>query len=284
VRYGFHVSIVGGLRKAVDEAEIRKCSTIQIFSRNPQGWKFKELVPEDVAEFRSGVGRLDISPVVVHMPYLANIGTPDKTLYRKSIESVAVDLVRCSQIGAQYLVMHMGRSKASSEKDLVRRMVQAIDSAYALARRNARAAELPRLLLENTASMPTDFHQLRAVIRAVGKTSPTGVVLDTAHLFEAGWELRTMSGLDRMLRDFDAQVGIQRLYLLHLNDSKTDVGSHLDRHWHIGKGRIGRKGFDLIVNHPLLRHLPGIMETPRRGVKEDRMNLRAITALTRPVR
>lgn len=284
MRFGFHVSIGGGLRNAIKEAMARRCQTIQIFSRNPQGWKFKELVPEDVAEFRTGVARLDICPVVVHMPYLANIGTPKKALYRKSVESVAVDLVRCAQIGAQYLVMHMGRSKASSERDLVRRMAKAIDSAYALARRKAHAGELPKLLLENTASMPTDFRQLQAVIKAVKKTSPTGAVLDTAHLFEAGWELRTREGLDRMLRDFDVQVGLQRLYLLHLNDSKTDIGSHFDRHWHIGQGRIGRAGFKLIVNHPLLRHLPGIMETPRLGVREDRMNLRTITALTRPVR
>jgi len=284
VRYGFHVSIAGGLHKAIDEAELRKCETFQIFSRNPQGWRFKELAPEDVAEFRAGVARLDIVPVVVHMPYLANIGAPSKTLYKKSVESVAVDLARCAQIGAQYLVMHMGRSKASSEKDLVCRMAKGIDSAYALARRKARAAELPRLLLENTASMPADFRPLRAVIRAVKKTSPIGVVLDTAHLFEAGRELRTKAGLDQTLRDFDVQVGLQWLYLLHLNDSKTDIGSHFDRHWHIGRGKIGKVGFRLIVNHPLLRHLPGVMETPRLGVKEDLMNLRAITALTRPVR
>jgi deoxyribonuclease-4 len=180
--------------------------------------------------------------------------------------------------------MHMGRSKASSERDLIRRMAKAIDSAYALARRKARAAELPRLLLENTATMATDFAQLHAVIKEVRKTSSIGVVLDTAHLFEAGWELRTKDGLDCMLRAFDARVGLQCLYLLHLNDSKTDIGSHLDRHWHIGKGKIGETGFRLIVNHPLLRHLPGIMETPRLGIKEDRANLRAITALTRPVR
>jgi deoxyribonuclease-4 len=241
------------------------------------------------------------------MPYLANIGTPNQSLYQRSVESVAVDLVRCARIGAQYLVMHMGRNKSSSERELVLRMSRAIDAAYEVASHKPQAASrgptrrehqegnpnsnlpiqfdpLPRLLLENTAGMGTDFLQLRAVIGGVAKTSPVGVVLDTAHLFEAGWDLRTKAGLDRLLRDFDVQVGIQRLYLLHLNDSKTELGSHLDRHWHIGKGKIGKGGFRLIVNHPLLRHLPGVMETPKLGLKEDRMNLRAIRALARPNR
>jgi deoxyribonuclease-4 len=315
MRFGFHVSIAGGLRNAVMEARARRCQTIQIFSRNPQGWKFKELDSNDVEEFRAGIKESDICPVTVHMPYLANIGTPNQSLYKRSVESVAVDLSRCARIGAQYLVMHMGRSKSSSEQELVSRMARAIDMAYEAASHELQAASrgirslntktqrhqeedlnsslhnlrirfdpLPRLLLENTAGMGTDFLQLRAVINSVAKSSPVGVVLDTAHLFEAGWELRTKSGLDRLLRDFDAQVGLQRLYLLHLNDSKTDLGSHLDRHWHIGKGKIGKAGFRLIVNHPLLRHLPGVMETPRLTLKEDRMNLRAITALFRPVR
>jgi deoxyribonuclease-4 len=284
MRFGFHVSIAGGLRNAVKEARARKCQTIQIFSRNPQGWKFKELDPDDVEEFRAGIKEGDICPVTVHMPYLANVGTPDPGLYKRSKESVAVDLVRCARIGAQYLVMHMGRSKLSSEQELVSRMARAIDMAYRSARRVHGKSDLPRLLLENTAGMGTDFLQLRAVLGSVAKTSPVGVVLDTAHLFEAGWELRTKEGLNRMLREFDTQVGLQRLYLLHLNDSKTDIGSHLDRHWHIGKGKIGKAGLRLIVNHPLLRHLPGVMETPRLSLKEDRMNLRAIVALARPVR
>ena len=279
MRFGFHVSIAGGLHNAVKEAKARRCQTIQIFSRNPQGWKFKELDPDDVEEFRAGVKENDICPVTVHMPYLANIGSPNQGLYQRSVESVTVDLVRCARIGAQYLVMHMGRSKSSSEQELASRMARAIDSAFRIARRGRRKAELPRLLLENTAGMGTDFLQMRAVINKVAKTSPVGVVLDTAHLFEAGWELRTRAGLDRLLRDFDAQVGLQRLYLLHLNDSKTELGSHFDRHWHIGKGKIGKVGFRLIVNHPLLRHLPGVMETPRLSLKEDRMNLRAILTL-----
>jgi len=278
MRFGFHVSISGGLSNAVIEATARKCQTIQIFSRNPQGWKFKELNPDDVNEFRQGIRENDICPVAVHMPYLANIGSPNRALYRKSIESVAVDLVRSAQIGAQYLVMHMGRSKASSEDELAARMAAAIAAAYRTARRRIRNAELPRLLLENTATMGADFRQLKAVISAVKSPAQVGVVLDTAHLFEAGWELRTKPGLDRTLREFDAQVGMQSLYLLHLNDSRTELGSHLDRHWHIGKGKIGKQGFRLIVNHPLLRHLPGVMETPRLGLREDRMNLRAIQA------
>jgi deoxyribonuclease-4 len=158
-------------------------------------------------------------------------------------------------------------------------MAQAIDAAYRRASRGARSSELPKLLLENTAGMGMEFRPLKGVIEGAANSNRLGVVLDTAHLFEAGWDLRTRDGLDRMLREFDALVGMKRLYLLHLNDSKTDLGSHLDRHWHIGQGKIGRAGFRHIVNHPLLSHLPGIMETPRLGMREDRRNLRAIRAL-----
>jgi deoxyribonuclease-4 len=279
MRFGFHVSIGGGLANAVSEAELRKCQTIQIFSRNPQGWKYKELDPDQVARFRQGIRENDICPVTVHMPYLANIASPNKALYRKSIESVAVDLKRCARIGAQYLVIHLGRSRAASEDELATRMAQAIDAAYRRAARGAPSAELPKLLLENTAGMGAEFRQLKVVIEGATNSNRLGVVLDTAHLFEAGWDLRIREGLNRMLREFDATVGMKRLYLLHLNDSKTDLGSHLDRHWHIGQGKIGRGGFRHIVNHPLLSHLPGIMETPRLGIREDRMNLRAIRAL-----
>jgi deoxyribonuclease-4 len=284
MRFGFHVSIGGGLANAVSEAKLRKCQTIQIFSRNPQGWKYKELDPDQVARFRQGIRENDICPVTVHMPYLANIASPNKALYRRSNESVAVDLNRCARIGAQYLVIHLGRNRALGEDELVSRMAQAIDAAYRRAVRGAPSAELPKLLLENTAGMGTEFRQLKGVIESAANPNRLGVVLDTAHLFEAGWDLRTADGLNRMLREFDATVGMKRLYLLHLNDSKTDFGSRLDRHWHIGQGKIGREGFRHIVNHPLLSHLPGIMETPRLGIREDRMNLRAIRTLIAPER
>jgi len=123
------------------------------------------------------------------------------------------------------------------------------------------------------------FEQLSAIIKQVDRRDRVGIVLDTAHSFEAGYELNTKQGLDATLREFDRLVGLGRLHLLHLNDSKTELGSRVDRHWHIGQGKIGLDGFRFIVNHPLLRHLPGIMETPRESPADDRENLETIRSL-----
>ena len=147
----------------------------------------------------------------------------------------------------------------------------------------ARAPEPVMLLLENTAGMGSEvgssFEQIATVLGGVEQADRVGVVLDTAHLFEAGYDLRTRAGLEETLRGFDRTVGFGRLHLLHLNDLKTGCGSRVDRHWHIGRGRIGLAGFREIVNHPLLRHLPGVMETPRTSSEDDLMNLRTIRRL-----
>lgn len=277
MRFGVHVSIGGGFALALQEAKARKCETIQLFSRNPRGWKVSKLDLSDVAEFRRGIKAAGISPVAVHMPYLPNLAAAEALAYRKSIEAVIEDLGRADTLGAQYVVTHMGKRKAATEAGALKRMIRAIDRALAAAPNRV------MLLLENTAGMGSDigsrFSQLQTVIEGVKNPNRLGVVLDTAHLFEAGYDLRTRAGLDQTLREFDATVGLKKLCFLHLNDSKTDLGSHVDRHWHIGKGEIGSEGFRRIVNHPLLRHLPGVLETPKDSVRADWQNLKTIRAL-----
>jgi deoxyribonuclease-4 len=137
--------------------------------------------------------------------------------------------------------------------------------------------------LENTAGVGSEigynFSQLQGIFQLVENKNRIGVVLDTAHTFEAGYDLATKTGLDETLKEFDKLIGLKRLHLLHLNDSKTEFGSRVDRHWHIGEGKIGKEGFRNIVNHPLLKHLPGIMETPRINDKEDLKNMKTIRSL-----
>ena len=285
MRFGFHVSIAGGFARAVEQARALKCETIQLFSRNPQGWRLKELDPEDIAKFKQGIKALDICPVAVHMPYLPNPAAENRELYEKSIEALAVDLDRASRIGAQFVVMHMGRRREASEADALERMATAINRALQIADCRMPMVACPKLLLENTAGMGKSlgdrFEHLKAVIEGVDNPNRLGVVLDTAHVFEAGYDIGTKDGLNRTLKEFDAVVGLKRLHLLHLNDSRTDLGSRVDRHWHIGKGEIGLEGFRRIVNHPLLHHLPGIMETPKDSARADRTNMRIIRGLNR---
>ncbi len=277
MRFGFHISIAGGFARVCGRAREVGCQTMQFFTRSPRGWKSTPLDKDDVERFRADLKVSGISPVFVHASYLVNLATADRTLADRSVDSVVTDMERCRCLGVNYLIVHVGRAVAASQAEALVRVAGNINRVL------KQAPDTVVLLLENTAGMGSEvgycFEHIRDIIEQIGKKDRVGVVLDTAHLFEAGHELRTKQGLDDTLRCFDATVGLGRLHLLHLNDSKTDFGSRVDRHWHIGKGKIGLEGFQGIVNHPLLRHLPGIMETPRKSLEDDLRNLKTIKGL-----
>jgi deoxyribonuclease-4 len=279
MRFGFHISIGGGLRKVIERALEKECQTIQIFSRNPRGWEYVPQDPTEIKEFRQLLKKSDISPLVVHMPYLPNLATIKKDDYERSLASLITELQRSQELGAQYLVMHIGKRLESQEKDALKQVWKGINQAFKKVRNSV------ILLLENTAGMGSEvgynFLQIKEIIEKVDDNDRLGVVLDTAHLFEAGYPIHTPAGLDQTLKEFDELIGLKKLYLLHLNDSKTDFGSRIDRHWHIGEGKIGKEGFRYLVNHPLLKYLPGIMETPRKEEAEDIKNMKMIKSLVR---
>jgi deoxyribonuclease-4 len=277
MRFGFHISIAGGFTKVVERAKARDCQTIQFFSRNPRGWKYSSLDKKEVEEFRSSIKPTDLSPVFLHMPYLPNIASLKSKFYNRSIDSIAEDLKRADQLGAQYLIIHIGHRLESSEDEAIEAVSQGINQAFEKVQNSI------ILLMENTAGQGTEigykFEQIKKIIDQVMQKERMGVCLDTAHSFEAGYDLSNKEGLDRTLEKFDQTIGLKRLRLLHLNDSKTPLGSRKDRHWHIGEGYIGIEGFRNLVNHPLLRHLPGIMETPRKDTVEDLKNMKVIRSL-----
>lgn len=277
MRFGFHISIAGGFRKVVDRAIKKQCQTIQVFSRNPRGWQYPKLDKNDIKEFQQKVTESGISPVYVHMPYLPNLATPEKRLFQKSLSSLITELERTETLSAQFLIMHIGSRMSSSEPDALKRVCEGINYAFTKVKNSV------ILLLENTSGMGSEigynFAQIKIIFDNIDENDRLGVVLDTAHIFEAGYPIHTKTGLEKTLREFDELVGLKKLYLLHLNDSKTDLGSKIDRHWHIGEGKIGKEGFRNIINHPLLKHLPGIMETPRTDDKEDLKNMKTIKAL-----
>jgi deoxyribonuclease IV len=278
MRFGFHISITGGFNKVVERALAKQCQTIQLFSRNPRGWNFGKLDMNDIREFQQAVKQADISPVFVHMPYLPNLATQDKTGFQKSLDSLIAELERCELIGAQFLIMHIGRRMQSTEAQALKKVSQGVNIAFKKVKNQV------RLLMENTAGMGSEigynFTHIKEIFNRVEDNDRLGVIIDTAHIFEAGYPIHTKQGLDKTLKELDELVGIQRLHLLHLNDSKTDFDSRVDRHWHIGEGKIGLESFKNIVNHPLLRHLPGIMETPRKDEKEDLKNMKIIKRIS----
>ena len=277
MRFGFHISIAQGFSKVVEKALKTRCDTIQLFSRNPRGWNHRELNPEEVAQFRTRCVSSGISPCFLHLPYLPNFAAADETLYSKSVNSLCEDLRRAEMLGIPFLIVHVGSRVKLSETEAIEKVVKAINKSL------QRVPNQVMILLENTAGQGTvlgsRFSQLKDILSGIDTQKRIGICLDTAHAFQAGYDLSTRKGLDETLQECERLIGLKKLHLLHLNDSKVPLGSHSDRHWHIGKGYIGLKGFSNIINHPLLTHLPGIMETPRKSIKDDFRNMRVMRCL-----
>ena len=277
MRFGFHISIAGGFSKVVERAEVRGCETIQFFSRNPRGWNYDPLNKKEVEEFRVLIKSSNLFPIFLHLPYLPNVAARNSKYYRRSINSIVEDLKRAEKLGAQYMIIHIGHRLESDEDQAIEAVSQGINQAF------DRVKNSTLLLLENTAGQGTEigysFEQLRRIIEGVQEQKRVGICLDTAHTFEAGYDLSKKDGIERTLESFDQTIGAERLHLLHLNDSKTPLGSRKDRHWHIGEGYIGREGFQSLINHPLIKDLPGIMETPRKDTVEDLKNMEVIRSL-----
>jgi deoxyribonuclease-4 len=273
---GVHVSIAGGLGKAVDRAVERGCDLFQIFSRNPRGWRSKDLSQDEMDKFLTRMRSSGLLMAVDHMPYLPNLASPKEDVYTRSIDLLSTELVRCHSLRIPYLVTHLGSHLGSGHDAGRRRTVSAIEAAL------SRSIGDVILLLENTAgtknSMGGSFEEIAAIIDAADGAR-LGVCLDTCHLFAAGYELRTQLGLEQTLEQFDDAIGMERLRLVHLNDSRGRLGSRLDRHEHIGLGEIGAEGFRGILRNESLRDLPMILETPVDERRDDVGNLRAARSL-----
>ncbi len=279
MRFGFHISISGGFSKVLERAKVRGCEAIQLFSRNPRGWKYSPLDEEEVKIFRRDFEKGNIRPIFVHMPYLPNLANPSKILLKPSVDSLCEDLKRSAILGAEYLIMHVGSSLGGEVKMAIKGVADGINKALAIVKNSV------VLLLENTAGSGSEigysFEQISEIIRQINHHDRIGVALDVAHAFEAGYDFRTKETIDNTVSEFDKLIGLKRLHLLHLNDSKSDFNSKVDRHWHIGEGKIGLDGFKLIINHPAFKNLPGIMETPRTNTKEDLQNMKLIRSLVK---
>lgn len=275
MRFGFHISIAGGFSKVVKRAIDLGCDTVQIFTKSPRGWKYVPIDEKDAEACWKGLSENDIKPLVVHLPYLPNLASSDKELFEKSCKAVEEDLKRASFLKASYLVMHPG-ANSSLEKG-IEAIIKGINRVFKKVKNDI------ILLLENTAGEGNEigatFEEIKKIIDGIEEKERVGLLLDTAHAFEAGYDLSNDEGIQRTLEEIDEKISLKKLYVSHLNDSKTPLGSHLDRHWHIGEGYIGKEGFRKLINHHLLKRLPGIMETPRKSLKDDLINMKVIRSL-----
>ncbi|MFA6079533.1 MAG: deoxyribonuclease IV [Candidatus Omnitrophota bacterium] len=271
MRIGLHVSIAGRIYESLERAKALGANTMQIFSRNPRGWLVPKLDAADVKEFKRLKAEYDINPVVVHIPYIINLSTPDDGLYKRSIDAYIDDVKRADAIGAEYFVTHLGSHTGSGEDNGIKRFASALDRII----RDAKPKV--SILLENTAgsgdSIGYKFSHIQRIIEGIKDSSNIGVCLDTAHTFAAGYDIKSKAGLEKTLAEFDKTVGLGRIKVVHFNDSLSPLGSRVDRHEHIGKGKIGLEALSRVINHPKLKSAAFIMETPKNTDKDDKMNM-----------
>jgi len=250
---------------------------MQIFSRNPRGWQAARLDAADTEEFKRLKLKYDIRPVAVHIPYIINLSSPDDNLYKKSIKAYIEDMERADSLGAEYFVTHLGSHVGSGEKNGIKRFYKALDGIIKKARPKT------TILLENTAGsgdgIGYKFEHLKRIIDGLGDAGRVGVCLDTAHTFESGYDIKTRSGLEKTLEEFDKLLGLDLIKVVHFNDSLSGLGSHVDRHQHIGRGNIGQEALGRIINHPRIRDAAFIMETPKESERDDKRNLAAARKL-----
>jgi deoxyribonuclease-4 len=282
-RFGAHTSIAGSLDNSAREAIELGCSCFQIFTRSPRMWQAPPLDPAQIIELKRLRKKHDLWPLAVHGSYLVNLAAQGEANRHQSIEGFRDEVERAVAIEADYLVFHPGSAKGRERDEAI----AALAESFAVALRSAEWDCL-ELLLENTAgggaSLGRTFEELAAVrtaILAAAPGAPVGYCIDTCHTFAAGYEITTAEGLEGTLQKIDAVLGLERVKVIHINDSKAKFGSHLDRHENIGEGQLGLEAFRRIVNHPALRDKPFILETPRDKDGTHQRNLDTLTQLAR---
>lgn len=281
IRIGIHTSIAGDICLALDIAHNLGANALQIFSASPRMWSRgavgSKAIEASSARFHARRAELGLGPLVVHTNYLINLASCERVLRARSIQAFRDEIVRAVSLGADFLVTHPGCGCGAEMKAAV----AAIADGLKQASRGVKFGGL-RILLENTAGQGTSvgsrFSELRAILSLCPEL-PLGVCVDTAHLFAAGHDLRRAEGLEAALAEIRNTVGLERIFVVHVNDSKGALGSHLDRHEHIGKGKIGREGFRRILSHPQLAGRAFILETPIDRPGDDRRNVDALWRL-----
>jgi deoxyribonuclease-4 len=278
--FGAHMSVAGGYHNALIAARDHDCAAVQLFTKNANQWAARELTDEDVRLFRDTLRGTKVRQTVAHDSYLINLATPKDELFRRSVEALVVEMERAEALGLRYLVAHPGSHAGTDEETGLRNVVRAVDEVHRRC-----AGFRVRLLLETTAgqgeSLGHRFEHLAHVLGAVAEPERLGVCLDTCHVFAAGYSLAPESDYRATMAEFDRLVGLKRLRLFHVNDSKKPLRSRVDRHEHVGRGCLGLEPFRLLVNDPRFDDRPMILETPKeeQGQDMDAVNLGVLRGL-----
>jgi len=273
VQIGAHVSISGSIANAITNASERECSAFQVFTSNPRGWHAKDLTDDGITNYKNNLSQSNIDrfATVAHMPYLPNLSSPEISVYEKSIHTMIREVERCDKLGIPYLVTHLGSHKGTGEDKGIQRLVSALTEV-------AKTNKDVTILLENTAgqknSVGSDFTQLAEIFFGLKPASRFGICIDTCHAFAAGYDLRNEKNVKDAFEKFDSEIGLKHIKIIHLNDSKGELGCHLDRHEHLGLGHIGEAGLSQVVKLANKNKIPIILETPIDERRTDFENIR----------
>ena len=280
MRLGVHISAAGKIYEAFKRADQVGCNTMQIFARNPQRWRHDFLSRQDIEEFKKRQEKYKIKPVFIHVPYLINLASPYPKLYQTSIEAYIEDILEAEALGIDYIVTHMGSHKNTSEEAGIKRITEALNVIID----KTKYANVG-ILLENTSGAGSwlgyKFAHQKEIIRGLKNKKRIGLCFDTAHAYLAGYDISTKKGLEDTMEEIDSLVGRELLKLVHFNDAKGELGSHQDRHDHIGKGSIGLEGMKRVINHPYLRDCAFILETPKENERSDVTNLEIVKKMVK---
>ena len=276
---GSHMSISGGIYKAIERAESIGCTAVQIFTANQRRWVEKVLDPEDVKIFREKAAAFGPLAILSHDSYLINLASPQESTLEKSMRALSDEIDRCDQLGVTLLVMHPGSHLKQGEDKGLDSIARHLDQIY-----QAKPDTGVRILLENTAGQGANlgyrFEHLAEIMKRMDEGKRLGVCFDTCHALAAGYDLRTVDGFHQVMEELDNTVGLDRLGAFHVNDSKKPLGSRVDRHDHIGVGEVGIEGFRGLMNDKRFTEIPMVLETPKdKEMTQDVENLEKLRGL-----
>ncbi len=279
--FGAHESIAGGMYLAVERGKKATCQTIQVFNKSNNQWRAKALTDKDVELFFSTIEETGVTVSVSHTSYLINIASPKPDLEDKSLDALQIEMERCNLLKIPNLVMHPGSHVGSGEETGIAKIVKNINTLFDRLDNNE-----VTLLLELTAGQGSNlgykFEQVAEIIDGIEDQAHVGICMDTCHIFAAGYPLEDPKEYRQTIKSLDDTVGLDRLKIIHVNDSRRELGSKIDRHEHIGEGHIGLEGFRNLVNDERLKHIPMIIETPKGDeLDEDVENLKKLRSLVK---
>ena len=286
MRLGAHMSVAGGKYMALERGKELGCESIQVFIRSVRSWSAKPLDKKDIDDFLKKKEELkeEIWPIISHNSYLINLASIDKEKLEKSYNAMLDELIKADQLGIEYENMHPGVIPISDKNAISKKeaLIQIANQLNELI--DETKGSKVKILLETTAGqgkgLGNKFHHLATIIDKIKDKNRIGVCFDTAHSFAAGYDFTTKKKYDEMWNEFDDIIGLKFLFAFHLNDTEKDLGSRVDRHTHIGQGKIGKEPFGFLLNDDRFRDHPGILETPKgKDIKEDVMNLKILRSL-----